>query len=217
MHATCSKHACVRARAFVVCVTLCVFLNAGRVPKKSLERNITTFLFLTATCCTAVFSYLSGSDAADGSSTLTALTAVVSGLMSAISAWNAQQSPDRKLNRYTTALIAIKDLIRWWESLTDVQQASLVNVNSLVRHHIIIVTPCNYLQTYKSSVNLCALTLLTCVRHLNHNIRACGFLFHVLFKAPRVVEGGKRRINQDGRGQRLGRRRASSPRSSVSG
>ena len=51
-----------------------------------------------------------GSDACEGG--LTAIAAVVSGAAAAITAWSSEQSPDRKLNRYTTAIISIKNLIR---------------------------------------------------------------------------------------------------------
>jgi hypothetical protein len=102
-----------------------------RVPHKYREWKFTIFLMLAATSARiAVLSYLNGRE---GTSTdLSAIAGVVSGVSASLTAWQKDSSADRKINRYTNAIVSIKNHLLWWDSLTSVDQNSLPNINRLV-------------------------------------------------------------------------------------
>jgi hypothetical protein len=43
-----------------------------------------------------------------------------------------RQGTDRKLNRYSSAISSIKNLLLWWDGLTAVDQASQLNISRFV-------------------------------------------------------------------------------------
>ena len=87
-------------------------------------------LLLSATCSIAILSYLN--DRPGTSADLSAAAGVVSGFSAALTAWQEYNGVDRKINRYTNAILSIKNHILWWDSLPPVDQNSLPNINRLV-------------------------------------------------------------------------------------
>ena len=69
------------------------------------------FLSLLATSSIAVLSHLSGTSVNSETSDVdfTAIAAVVSGFVAAITAWRSESGADRKMSRYTNALTALKN------------------------------------------------------------------------------------------------------------
>ena len=100
-----------------------------RVPRKYREWRRTVFLLLVSTCSIAVLSYLNGRV---GTVDLSAIAGVVSGVSAGITSWQSESGADRKINRYTNAIVALKNHILWWESLSSVDQNSQLHINRLV-------------------------------------------------------------------------------------
>jgi hypothetical protein len=102
----------------------------SRVPTKHRESKATVMLLLAATSTVTVLSYMSGRRGATAD--LGAVAGVVAGCAAALTAWQAESGADRKINRYTTAILSIKNHMLWWFSLTSVDKSSLTNINRLV-------------------------------------------------------------------------------------
>jgi hypothetical protein len=100
-----------------------------RVPRKYREWKITVFLMLTSTTSIAVLSYLSGRL---GTSDLSAMAGVVAGVSVALTAWSDHSGADRKISRYTNAIVAIENHLLWWDSLPAVEHNSITHINRLV-------------------------------------------------------------------------------------
>lgn len=103
----------------------------NRVPKKYRELKITTISMTTATSSIAVLSYLNGRA---GTADLSAIAGAVGGVSAALTAWQEYSGADRKINRYTAAIVAIQNHLLWWNSLTPVDQNSLVTNPSVTFH-----------------------------------------------------------------------------------
>jgi hypothetical protein len=115
----------------------------ARIPGKYRGLKITevTLLFATASIAILAFSggYTEQTLVVDASGEThqvgagpASWAAVVAGLISAIMAWQGFVGTDRKLNRYTTGILALQRHLLWWESLTPVEKVSMLNVNRLV-------------------------------------------------------------------------------------
>lgn len=102
----------------------------SRVPDKYREHKTTVFLSLATTSSIAILSYLSGR--VDSNIDLTAVAGVVSGVAAAITAWQSESGANKKINRYTNAVVALKNHLMWWNQLTPVDQNSQTNINTLV-------------------------------------------------------------------------------------
>ena len=102
----------------------------SRVPIKYREWKVTVFLMLATTTSITVLSYLSGRPGTTAS--LTAAGGVVSGVSAALTAWQKDSSADRKINRYTNAIINLENHLLWWDTLPPVDQNSQPNINRLV-------------------------------------------------------------------------------------
>ena len=57
---------------------------------------------------------------------------LVASLYSSLCAWQEFAGLDQKLRRYTEAVQALKGVLSWWDSLTEVERASPVCINRLV-------------------------------------------------------------------------------------
>ena len=99
-----------------------------RVPKKYREQKTTVFLILLATSSIAVLSYLNGRTSGE----LSAVAGVVAGTATALTSWGEYNGADRKMNRFTNAIVALENHLIWWNSLPAVEQTSLSNINRLV-------------------------------------------------------------------------------------
>jgi hypothetical protein len=58
--------------------------------------------------------------------------AIATSVTSAVTAWKEFNGTDKKLTRYSNTIGKLKGTVMWWEQLSEVEQASLVNVNRLV-------------------------------------------------------------------------------------
>ena len=79
-------------------------------------------LLLIATSSIAICSFLNGRVAKNVD--LSAIAGVISGVSSALTAWQAESSAGRKINRYTNAIVALQNHMLWWDGLTA---AGMVN------------------------------------------------------------------------------------------
>ena len=57
---------------------------------------------------------------------------VVTAAASALTSWNEFSAADAKVERYSTSIVALKMLLSWWESQSDVQRASKDAITHLV-------------------------------------------------------------------------------------
>ena len=103
----------------------------NRVPNKYREYKTTVFMSLAATCSITVLSYMSTANR-DSGIDFTAIAGVVSGFAAAITAWQSESGANRKINRYTNAVVALKNHLVWWNLLTPVDQNAQANISTLV-------------------------------------------------------------------------------------
>ena len=82
-----------------------------------------------ATSSIALLSYLNGHTS---SGELSAVAGVVSGVAAAVTAWQEFGGADRKINRYTNAIVALKNHMLWWDSLKTVDCNTRANTSRLV-------------------------------------------------------------------------------------
>jgi hypothetical protein len=101
----------------------------SRVPRKYREWKTTVFLMLTSTISIAVLSYLNGRP---GTADLSAIAGIVAGVSAALTSWAEYSGADRKINRYTNAVVAIENHLLWWNTLPAVEHNSLTNIKRLV-------------------------------------------------------------------------------------
>jgi hypothetical protein len=59
-------------------------------------------------------------------------TSVLAALSTVLTAWAAFHSTDKKLARYSATINAIDELVLWWNEMTDVEKASIRNINVIV-------------------------------------------------------------------------------------
>merc|ERR1719311_281237 len=57
---------------------------------------------------------------------------VVCALSSAFTSWMEFADSARKVERYTRAITALKKLLSWWKSLTEVERASTDSISTLI-------------------------------------------------------------------------------------
>ena len=101
----------------------------GRVPEKYREWKVTIFLLLAATAGITLLSYLSGRTCTVN---LIHAACIIASVAGNLTAWQKDSMADRKINRYTNAIVALQNHQLWWDSLSSVDQNSLSNINRLV-------------------------------------------------------------------------------------
>jgi hypothetical protein len=106
-----------------------------RVPIKYREHMLTVNVLLIATSSIGVLSYISGRTNESNASTLTATAGIVAGLSAAITAWQSENGADRKINRYTNAVQALKNHLLWWNGLSPVCSTWIFHTN-LLQHFV---------------------------------------------------------------------------------
>lgn len=94
----------------------------ARVPMYEKRRYM---LQVTVFLCTGVSAALSYADRAP-------LVAFITSFATAITSWTAFSDYSKKMERYTSAIQALKNIRTWWASLTEVERASTVNVTRLI-------------------------------------------------------------------------------------
>lgn len=57
---------------------------------------------------------------------------IVCALSSAFTSWMEFADSARKVERYTRAITALKKLLSWWKSLTEVERASTDSISTLI-------------------------------------------------------------------------------------
>lgn len=93
-----------------------------RLPWYSWTRVFWTIAALLFTVTSAVLAY----------SSETSYVILVSAVSSSICSWVQFRGLDRKIDRYNCAVRQIKNLTAWWDSLSDAEKASPVNISDLV-------------------------------------------------------------------------------------
>ena len=101
----------------------------NRVPREYFKWKATIFLRLVSTASIAVLSHFAA-NSHDEYHDLRSIARVVSRVSAGIAAW--QEFFGTEVNRHIGAVLAIKDLMDWWNGLTAVDRTSLVNTNKLV-------------------------------------------------------------------------------------
>jgi len=64
---------------------------------------------------------------------LSAWAAISAAIASAVTAYSKFLQPETKLTRYSDVVAGIRSVLLWWNSLTDVEQASQANTNALIK------------------------------------------------------------------------------------
>ena len=59
--------------------------------------------------------------------------AIISSFTASVSAWMEFQSTAQKISRYNATILALKNLVLWWDSLNQVDKGSPVNIDKLVQ------------------------------------------------------------------------------------
>ena len=95
----------------------------NRIPKYSRARETYSLLLLLGSSTGAVLAFMGYS------SQVAIITAVTSG----ITAWTEFVSTARKISRYNASVVAIENHVLWWDSLSLVEKASLINVQALTQ------------------------------------------------------------------------------------
>eukprot|EP00933_Yihiella_yeosuensis_P005238 TRINITY_DN109717_c0_g1_i1.p1 TRINITY_DN109717_c0_g1~~TRINITY_DN109717_c0_g1_i1.p1 ORF type:complete len:1269 (-),score=306.07 TRINITY_DN109717_c0_g1_i1:84-3419(-) len=93
-----------------------------RIPRYSRKQRIIQALLLLSSIATAALAALEYSK----------WTAIVASISGAIAAWHEYEGMSNKLERYSTVSCALMNVLMWWQSLPEVDQASVLNVEHLV-------------------------------------------------------------------------------------
>lgn len=93
-----------------------------RLPGYSAFYDRCQFLIMAGAVTSATISYLGYANE----------VAIVSAVTAAISAWLEWASVGNKITRYNNSVVAIKDLILWWDSMSAIGQGSPQSVDMLV-------------------------------------------------------------------------------------
>ena len=94
----------------------------SRLPRYSNARQLYSLLILLGASVGAVISFIGYS----------AQVAIISAVTSGITAWTEFVSTERKVSRYSACIVALEDIILWWDSLSNVEKNSPVNIHELI-------------------------------------------------------------------------------------
>jgi len=94
----------------------------NRLPKYSRQRSVLETLMLLGSLAGTLLAYMKKSQWA-------ALPAAV---VAALTAWNEFAGSEKKLMRYSDSISGLDSILLWWRTLTDVEKASMANVDDLV-------------------------------------------------------------------------------------
>jgi len=94
-----------------------------RIPRCYKWMSFWQFVLATLSVASAALTY---------TESLSQYVAITSALAAAITSWGAYDDLGRRIERYTNAVLAINDLISWWDSLDDVDKASVENITRLI-------------------------------------------------------------------------------------
>ena len=95
----------------------------GRIPKLSFNVRVIKVLLTLCTITTAVLSSMD-----DWISYVPIATTV----SAALTSWASFSGRERRLEQYTETVRAIRDVIAWWDSKDEVEQASTSNISKLI-------------------------------------------------------------------------------------
>merc|ERR1711924_330067 len=93
-----------------------------RLPLYSTARAVIEMVLVAASLCGMVLAFLS----------LSSWAAISVAVATAATAYSKFLDPEKKLRRFSDTIAAIDSILLWWASLTDVEQATQVNINDLV-------------------------------------------------------------------------------------
>ena len=94
----------------------------GRLPRYNRFHNLAHYTILAAGgvgSCISFYGY-------------TAYIAIIAIVMTSLTAYIEFSSTSNKLSRYNSAIIALKEVLEWWDTLSDVSKADLKNITELV-------------------------------------------------------------------------------------
>lgn len=94
-----------------------------RMPRYERARSLFEALLLLASLAGTVLAFAK----------LASWTTIAASVTATVTAYSKFLTPEKKLQRFSDAVIGIDSTLLWWTSLTDVEQASPGNVSSLVR------------------------------------------------------------------------------------
>merc|ERR1711933_552091 len=96
----------------------------------SKRRTVFTVLTFMCTTLSSVVAYV-GEDV---------MVALLTTLASVIVAWSEFVGVGRKISRYSGAITSLKETLTWWDSLNEVEKASMINIPRLVLEVETIIT-----------------------------------------------------------------------------
>ena len=68
------------------------------------------------------------------------LVTLVSAAASILTSWTEFSDIERKVERYSSAVLELENILAWWDSLDDVQRAAKANISRLIRTCEAIIT-----------------------------------------------------------------------------
>jgi len=94
----------------------------ARIPSYALEERLMKLVQFSLTIVASVLSYLAMSQ------TVVTVTALAGG----VTAWAEFSDRKSKIERYTGAIVQIRRLLIWWNTLSDVEKAGMNNISTLI-------------------------------------------------------------------------------------
>jgi hypothetical protein len=94
----------------------------NRLPAYDRSRSVSSAVLIMSTIASSLLILLEQAPWA----------AVLAALSTVLTAWAAFHSTDKKLARYSATINAIDELVLWWNEMTDVEKASIPNINAIV-------------------------------------------------------------------------------------
>lgn len=101
-----------------------------KIPKAARWKTIWQVITFICTTAGAVLAYSGQSQ----------YVAIISATATAISSWMAFEQLQQRLQRYTTTVRSLENLLSWWASLNDISKAAEANITRLVQDGERIIT-----------------------------------------------------------------------------
>ena len=95
----------------------------SRLPRYARSLSLGTWTILVASSVGALVAFLG----------FAAHVAIISSASAAIAAWMEFRSTAQKVSRYNAIIVSLKNILLWWDSMSQVDRASPVNIDLLVQ------------------------------------------------------------------------------------
>jgi hypothetical protein len=93
-----------------------------RLPKYASRRNQSQWIIMVGTAVGALISFIG----------FAPQVSIISSVTAGIASWMEFNSTAAKVARYNGIIVALTNLLLWWDSLSPVDKASPLNINTLV-------------------------------------------------------------------------------------